>query len=817
MAISDETQALIDTSQSILIKTLSQEEINGLAYFIDVASGRGDNVTTDEKLSLEKFFTNAINNQDLNKKISETMKQLSPEMGIVSRALGHVRNFCYKTRFIDNIAGINKKTIRNLELLENNQTIQTSEKIHLSEIGMLTDTLKSRDIVNALDQNGIITPGGALDKLKSEITSSESVLQRLNKTVDSGMDVQSGDIYFTHTSKQNALMNRDPKSFFEKAKNHVTKYQHASTLYKKDNATLLESYNTYVEQVGSYIKLANNLRDLHIQEFIKLHEAGQITEEMANIIIKFNAVNMESIDALNEQITNYNTIAQGEAVTPKDFENILQEMQPLVDEALRHNHRDRAMSFFYAIISNAPHLPIEAQNNVFDHTAEQTRNLMQGQESLLMSLYNLNNITVSLDKPKVSHINAEYERYDLSTQEALMSNQYRIDTAKLIKSAEIRETLQEKLGDNWEEQIRNQFSKIAGRVHGNTNFNITNDQDRMIAAGLADYGLASDASEANPQVGLKGKVARSAVGAINTGMGAIKFGNKGHTTTEVEANKYKELRDRMLGVNGKEASKNMLCSEFAAKASLTAIIELSDWIEKETGVKKALNTPIDKHEVLDRVDPQRLLELLKSSGCVTEIQNPILEQLVDTSNHKKNYYAKENATELLYNRITALASTTRDDEAKFVEDATVIFKAYMQAENPEHGRSDQEINDMLKPTLTDLHSTYNNRHPEGFIQKLQQLVVKVKEFCGKTLGYKYNSVRSSVTNILQTPALEKDSAEVIPPNLIKNKVQDALKGIAVQAHVAQDDVQKDNKNAPNGTAVKKYVDSKKSSTLSRER
>ncbi len=36
----------------------------------------------------------------------------------------------------------------------------------------------------------------------------------------------------------------------------------------------------------------------------------------------------------------------------------------------------------------------------------------------------------------------------------------------------------------------------------------------------------------------------------------------------------------MLGLNGEEASKNMLCSEFAAKATLTAFVELNDWIEK---------------------------------------------------------------------------------------------------------------------------------------------------------------------------------------------------------------------------------------------
>ena len=161
-----------------------------------------------------------------------------------------------------------------------------------------------------------------------------------------------------------------------------------------------------------------------------------------------------------------------------------------------------------------------------------------------------------------------------------MSKQYRIDPIKLVESPETKQALQEKLGDNWEKQIRDQFTKIATKVHGNTDFEITNDMDRMISAGLADYGLASDVGDAEPKVGLKGKVAGSVADRANTGMGDIKFGNKGHKADKVEENKFENLRDRMLGLNGEEARKNMLCSEFAAKATLTAFVELNDWIEK---------------------------------------------------------------------------------------------------------------------------------------------------------------------------------------------------------------------------------------------
>ncbi|MFK7967793.1 MAG: hypothetical protein AB8B68_01315 [Rickettsiaceae bacterium] len=81
---------------------------------------------------------------------------------------------------------------------------------------------------------------------------------------------------------------------------------------------------------------------------------------------------MASINALKEQISNYDKIAKGEALTPKDFENILKDMQPLVDNALRHNNDNRAMNFFDEVISDAPNLSKEEQDSVFYNMQEQT-------------------------------------------------------------------------------------------------------------------------------------------------------------------------------------------------------------------------------------------------------------------------------------------------------------------------------------------------------------------------------------------------------------------------------------------------------------
>ncbi len=165
-------------------------------------------------------------------------------------------------------------------------------------------------------------------------------------------------------------MNRDPKSFFEKAKNHVTKYQHAATLYKRDDETLLDTYNTYIDQVEGYINYAKDLNNLHMQEFVRLSKSGHMTEEVASAINQFSQENMTAIRALSDQI----------------------------------------------------------------------------------------------------------EKYD----------------------------------------------KIATKVHGNTDFEITNDMDRMISAGLA-----SDVGDAEPKVGLKGKVAGSVADRANTGMGILNLVIKG--------------------------------------------------------------------------------------------------------------------------------------------------------------------------------------------------------------------------------------------------------------------------------------------------
>ena len=117
MPISIETQRVMDASQAALSQSFSQQEINNIAYFINVASGKANNLTNEEKVSLETFFENAVNNQSLNKKVSKAIKSMPPELDNMATALGYIRNFCYKTRFVDNIEGINKKTVRNLELL----------------------------------------------------------------------------------------------------------------------------------------------------------------------------------------------------------------------------------------------------------------------------------------------------------------------------------------------------------------------------------------------------------------------------------------------------------------------------------------------------------------------------------------------------------------------------------------------------------------------------------------------------------------------------------------------------------------------------
>ena len=125
----------------------------------------------------------------------------------------------------------------------------------------------------------------------------------------------------------------------------------------------------------------------------------------------------------------------------------------------------------------------------------------------------------------------------------------------------------------------------------------------------------------------------------------------------------------------------------------------------------------------------------------------------------------------------------------------------MKAENPGHDRSDKEINDMLKPALIDLHKTYKTRNPESFMQKLQQFVVKVKEFCGKKLGYGYKTVKSGVKNILKPTAIDK-GLEKIATSVLKEK--NALV-------VPTDKVPKKQ------TAVEKYITSKAFSTVKKER
>ena len=45
----------MDASQAVLKKSFSQEEISSIAYFVEVASGKANNLSNEEKASLEKL------------------------------------------------------------------------------------------------------------------------------------------------------------------------------------------------------------------------------------------------------------------------------------------------------------------------------------------------------------------------------------------------------------------------------------------------------------------------------------------------------------------------------------------------------------------------------------------------------------------------------------------------------------------------------------------------------------------------------------------------------------------------------------------
>jgi len=204
--------------------------------------------------------------------------------------------------------------------------------------------------------------------------------------------------------------------------------------------------------------------------------------------------------------------------------------------------------------------------------------------------------------PTLSHINPEYKSEKFELSDYLYSDVYKINVGALIPE-EQKNKLKETYGDNWLEKANGMYAKIERDIHDDT---------------VRRFGKLQTIQE--------GQVLRGLLGLLK------------HKQTE--KNDFKRIHGRVYSDFYRTSDTRMLCSEFIAHTTIAALYELNEQLKKdilEVQKKKEIKSPPDpgqvvtipfEHENLERVHPDRLIQVLKKSGCIERYAPvPIVEDL----------------------------------------------------------------------------------------------------------------------------------------------------------------------------------------------
>lgn len=210
------------------------------------------------------------------------------------------------------------------------------------------------------------------------------------------------------------------------------------------------------------------------------------------------------------------------------------------------------------------------------------------------------------DQQKISGISEvwrEYRHDKISENNALISKSFRIYPDKLIRNDKVRSEICNALGikeSELRDKMQDLYKEISKELNNPDrleNADIVNNKKRRETAGKADFTLRGHEGKENIKKWAQGV-----------------------------------LQDKQnLGQNIKDPGGDnaIICSEFAAKMTVLALVELEkNLINKikeknpkfEVPKKGLIKMPFDKHEDLSRVHPARLVKELKKSHAIEKVQ-----------------------------------------------------------------------------------------------------------------------------------------------------------------------------------------------------
>lgn len=122
--------------------------------------------------------------------------------------------------------------------------------------------------------------------------------------------------------------------------------------------------------------------------------------------------------------------------------------------------------------------------------------------------------------------------------------------------------------------------------------------------------------------------------AINNTMSTLAslipfFGHSKLFSDDIEKSVHEKITQNQYA-HGAKGSKKMMCSEFAARTTAAALIELDKRLKDELGITDpkthVINMPFDARERFSRIHPDRLIKILQEAKCITQLPRTQTEQ-----------------------------------------------------------------------------------------------------------------------------------------------------------------------------------------------
>ena len=194
-------------------------------------------------------------------------------------------------------------------------------------------------------------------------------------------------------------------------------------------------------------------------------------------------------------------------------------------------------------------------------------------------------------------------------------------------------------------------------------------------------------------------------------------------------NQYDDISKKMFDANPDE--KEMICSEFAARCIASTVDQLNKNIQFDLkaggfdGKKEVIKNPIPKNERLDKIHPERLVNLLKKSGSIEKVENPGLNNIIDIENLGEKQ--TKDLSEILVKKTLTVLANSETKEA-FVDDMAVNLSAYLTAQGIKPENLEQTKQNVINQELGVLYESYKKK-PEGIFEKVESFCLKVLEAC----------------------------------------------------------------------------------------